>query len=832
MAQAKKKGKAKNRWLMFVISFLVLLMFSVIGGYFALMYAGGQMIDMQKIADIKLEASELYDKNGTKIANLYVKENNRTYVKYTEIPQHVIDAFIAVEDRRFFDHNGIDMVRIGGAIIKDITHGELVEGGSTITQQLAKNVFLSNEQTFWRKTKEMSIAINLEQKYSKQEIMEMYLNKIYLGHGVFGVQNAAQLYFGKNDIKKVTLEEAAMLAAIIKAPSHYSPFLKPDKAKERRDTILRLMMEQGFITQEQKEAAQKQPIPTKKTKLDGAIPAGYESYVDYVVGEAEEKYDISEEMLYRGGWKIYTTFDPKVQDAMVTAFKNDKLFPKKGPKQIVEAGMVVMDKTGGVAAIMGGRNYSHKGFSHAVGMTRQPGSAFKPLAVYAPAFEEKDYNANSTLPNNKQDFNGYKPNNWNGKYSDSVSLKYAMEQSLNIPAVWLLNEIGIGKGIDYVNKFGIQLDKEDRNLSIALGGLSKGTSPLKMAQAYTAFANGGVMSEAHAITKITDDRDNTVGTAQLKQTTVISAKTAWDIHNLLVAVVKNGTGKAAQMDRPVAGKTGTTQSQHGSSKANLDAWFVGYTPEYVGAVWMGFDKEDKQHLMYDGSSKTAKLFREVLNKGLKGMKVTSFQPPAGIEEKKQEEEKPITLDAVLAMENSEPKVVLSWSGAEGQDLTYDVYRFTDSPDNKEMLLAGTKETTFVDPVQGAVLYKYVVMARKADGSEGQISNVANVDISTLEQMLQDSENLHQEGTEDQPDQGNGEIPPPDIPSDNTGGTPEDGLNPDGNGQDGSNQGGSDPNNGQNPDGGQTTPNPDDAGETPPPGIDLPVVPLPDQPTNN
>ncbi|MGD8192385.1 PBP1A family penicillin-binding protein [Brevibacillus ginsengisoli] len=823
MAQAKKKTKKKNRFLMFVISFIALLMFCVVGGYFALLYAGGQMVDMTKLEDIKLEPTELYDKFGTKVGNLSSKENNRTYVKYTDIPKHVIDAFICVEDKRFFEHNGVDMVRVAGAIFKDLTKGELAEGGSTITQQLARNVFLSNDKTFWRKTKEMSIAINLEQHFSKEEIMEMYLNKVYLGHGVYGIGNAAQLYYGKN-VKDLTLDEAAMLASIPKGPSIYSPFNNPDKAKERRDTILRLMMEQGVITKAEKEQAQQQPLPSKKVVLPGTINPSYASYVDYVVQEAEEKYSISEDMLYRGGWKIYTSLDPKMQDSMANAFAKDSLFPKDGPKQKVEAGMVVVDpKTGGVAAMMGGRGYTHKGFSHATDMRRQPGSSFKPLAVYAPAFDTGNWNAGSSLPNNKQDFGGYKPSNWNGKYSDSVNLQYAVEQSLNIPAVWLLNEIGIGKSLDYLKKFGIPLEPDDRNLAIALGGLSKGVSPLIMAQAYTAFDNGGVMSEAHAITSIKDENDNVVATAKVNQTQVISPDTAWRVHELLRAVVTNGTGKAANMDRPVAGKTGTTQSPFGGSNVNKDAWFVGYTPEYVGAVWMGFDKEDRDHLMRDGSSKTAKLFKEVFRDGLNGTDITPFTPPGGIRDTQPvETAKPITLEATLAMENNEPKVVLSWSGSDAKDLTYDVYRFLDSPDNKELLVAGLKDTKFVDPVKGAKIYQYLIVAHKADGTDGPSSNVAKVDMSQIDQMLKDDANQQQQENNtptDQQGNNNPENKPADIPNTDNGGTNTDNNNSSGKPNGSDNQGPSD-NNNQGNTNGTVDPN------SPPSGNQTP-----DQPTN-
>ncbi len=751
MTQTKRKTAKKNRWLMIVIGFFVFLVLSVIGGYFALLYAGEQMIDMQKLEAIKMDASELYDKHGNPIGKL--SRETREYVPITEIPQHVIDAFVAVEDKRFFEHNGIDLIRIAGAILKDIQSGGTVEGGSTITQQLAKNVFLSQEKTFWRKTKEVSIAINLERKFSKQQIMEMYLNKIYLGHGVFGVQAASELYFGK-EVQKLDVAEAAMLAAIPKAPSTYSPFAHPDKAKERRDTILRLMAEQGYITLDQKEVAQKEPLPERSgSEEEEGLPKGYQAYVDYVVREAEEEYGISEDMLYRGGWKIYTALDPKMQDAMVDAYDNPKLFPAGGPKRQVEAGMVVVDpKDGGIAAMMGGRDYKRKGFNYAVDTKRQPGSAFKPLAVYGPALDTGDWTPNSLLSNRKQSFDGYQPENWNHRYSDRVRMYDAVNQSLNVPAVWLLNEIGLNKGLEYLKKFDINLDPEDRNLAIALGGLHTGTSPLKMAQAYTAFVNNGTMVKAHAIVKIQDHDGNNVVTAEPNEVQVLSPRAAWEMHTMLMGVVETGTGKAANIGRPVAGKTGTTQSPVGEKlhvDANLDAWFVGYTPEYVGAIWMGFDPEDKDHIMRSGSAVPSKLFGAVFRQGLRGVKEHDFTPPPGVEvPKPQPQMAAPQATAVLAMENQQPKVVINWTGNEGLDLTYDVYRFTDSPDNKERIATGLKETTFVDPLTQPVIYKYIVVPRDAQGNEGPPSNVAEVDMSQLDQMLKDAQQHHEENPPD------------------------------------------------------------------------------------
>ncbi|MFY0542586.1 transglycosylase domain-containing protein [Brevibacillus sp. H7] len=801
--KAQKLAKKKNSLLLFAVSFLVFLLLSVVGGYFALLYAGEQMIDMRKLEDIKNEASVIYDKNNDEVGTLNVSET-REYMPISQMPKHLIDAFIAVEDKRFFDHKGVDIIRVAGAIVNDIRKGTLAEGGSTITQQLARNVFLSQEQTFWRKTKEISIAIGLERKFSKDQIMEMYLNKVYLGKGKFGVEAAAQYYFGKSVTdKNFTVAESAALAAIPKAPTYYSPFGDPEKAKERRDTILRLMYEQGFITLEQKEQAQKEPMPERKTEEKAGMKKGYEAYVDYVVREVEEKFKISEDELYRGGWEIYTSLDPKMQDAMIRAYENPKNFPKDGAKRSVESAMIVVDaKNGGIAAMMGGRNYQRKGWNLAVDMRRQPGSTLKPLAVYAPALDTRDdLNIHSSLSNQRQSFNGYKPTNYDGVYSDSVDLSRALIKSMNVPAVWLLNEIGVETGVEYLKKFGITLEPQDRNLAIALGGLYKGTSPLEMAQAYTAFPNGGVVSKAHAVVKLKNQRMGYEQSAEPKQDRVLKPQTAWDIHTVLERAVNEGTGKAARIKgRHVAGKTGTTQSAIGDSSVNKDAWFVGYTPEYVSAVWMGFDQEDNQHLMRQGSSMTAKLFATVLSEGLRGVKAKDFERPDGVKEvEKPIEFTPLQLAADLTLDNGQMKVVLSWIGGstEGK-FSYDLYRFVDSVESKQLIASGLTEMSYVDTVNEPNLYKYIVVPRDENGTEGPPSNVAEISMTQLENLLQqgelhNDENLQegevpiegeesgqdggiqdgQDGGSDQENGGTPEQPDPGTPVDGGNGQPTD-----------------------------------------------------------
>ncbi|MED1953330.1 PBP1A family penicillin-binding protein [Brevibacillus centrosporus] len=842
--KAKKKvRKKKNSLLMIAVSFAIFLILSVIGGYFALLYAGDRMIaeNEQKLKDLKAEPTVIYDKNGEEMTSL-IREKNRHYKPINEMPKVLIDAFLTVEDQRFYEHKGIDMIRIGGAIVNDIKKGSLAEGGSTITQQLARTVFLTMDQTFWRKTKEMSIAIGLERRYSKDQILEMYLNRVYLGEGEFGVEDAANFYLGKSvSDPKFNAADAATLAAIPKSPTYYSPFNYPDRAKERRDTILRLMMEEGILTQEQKEQAQAQPLPTEPTETAGAsLKKGYRAFFDQMVDEAEARYGVTEEELYRGGWEVYTTFDPKIQDAMVDQYANAKNFPKDGAKRGVESAMIVVDaKNGGIAGMVGGRNYAAKGFNYATDMQRQPGSSFKPLAVYAPAIDsDSRWESNSSLSNKKQSFNGYEPRNYNNKYSDSVSMNRALIDSLNVPAVWLLNEIGVSTGIDYLKKFGIELAPEDRNLAIALGGLSKGTSPLKMAQAYTAFVNGGVMSEAHSISKITNKSVGVERVYEVKQTEVLKPQSAWEVHSMLERAVQEGTGKAARISgRHVAGKTGTTQSIVGGSDVNKDAWFVGYTPEYVGAVWMGFDPEDKQHLMRQGSSLTAQMFSKVLAEGLKGVKSTDFVRPGGVQEEQKQEETqpPLQLAADMTLDNGKLKAVLSWIGG-APEYTYDVYRVLPNGE-RQLIASGMKETVFVDVLDTTTPYKYVVVPRNADGEEEAPSNVAEISTTQLENLLNAGEDAgNYEGDNSvPPEEGNGNSEE-DQPSDNGNGNGENsgqGGNPS-NGQGQGNPGNQgNPSNPVDP----SLPPPDianpGAGQstTPSQGIELPPPP-PDQDSQN
>jgi penicillin-binding protein 2A len=574
----------------------------------------------------------VYDKNNKEVSEL--SSSKFTSVPLAIIPKQFISAIIAVEDKRFYDHSGVDFRGILRAAWNNLRAGAVVEGGSTITQQLAKNIFLTSEQTYTRKFKEAVTAFRIERKYSKDEILELYLNQIYFGEGTWGVQDAAQVYFGKN-IQDITLAEAALLAGLPKSPTHYSPFQNEEKAKARRNLILKLLYDQKMIDKNEYEKAVNEVITLRDSEQDG-LRGKYPGYVDYVIEEAINKYGYRPEQILIGGLHIYTQMDPVVQSAIETAYENNELFPKSSGKELVQSASVTIDPyTGGIRGIVGYRGkHFYRGFNRATQSKRQPGSSIKPLAVYAPALE-KGYKPDSILIDELTDFNGYTPTNIDDNYRGSVTLYEALIHSLNVPTVALLNEMGIEKA-------GIPLNKNDHNLSIALGGFTEGVSPLEMAQAFSVFPNLGIMNKAHAITKITSSTGKVLFEAAKEQVEVMKPENAYTMTQMLMGVVQEGTGKNAALDRPTAGKTGTTQlpstkEYQGVSGAN-DAWFIGYTPELVTAVWVGYDKLDPKNVMQStGGNHPAKIFRAIMLSALQNIAISPFPKPENYQEEGKKE---------------------------------------------------------------------------------------------------------------------------------------------------------------------------------------------------
>ena len=483
-----------------------------------------------------------------------------------------------------------------------------VGGGSTLTQQLAKNALLTQQQTFSRKIEELFFAIEINHTYSKKDILTMYLNNAYFGNGVWGVQDASKKYFGK-DASDVNLSEAATIAGMLKNPSGYNPIDHMQNAIQRRNVVLGLMANNHKITEQQEKEAQSSSLVLRDTFMqdDGYR---YPYFFDAVVDEAINRYGLSEEDVMNKGLKIYTTLDPSYQSAMQESFNNSYNFPPNAADGTKAQGAsIAMDpKTGAVRAIVGGRGqHVFRGYNRATQMKRQPGSTMKPLAVYSPALQN-GYHYDSELSNKLQKFgkNDYEPHNVDNQYSNKIPMYQALAESKNVPAVWLLDKIGVNKGVQSVENFGIHVNKSDRNLALALGGLSSGVSPLQMARAYSAFANNGNLpNQAYFITKITDAsgkvlaQNNNPGNHR-----IISNNTAKEMTSMLLGVFTNGTGASAQPHGfQVAGKTGSTEVPNSYGFGTKDQWIVGYTPDIVVSTWVGFDRTDQQHYM-QGISET------------------------------------------------------------------------------------------------------------------------------------------------------------------------------------------------------------------------------------
>lgn len=570
------------------------------------LYILAKSVKVGTLEDSLKEVTIVYDKDGDKAGSLsatYGQKGN--YVKLEAISPYIQDAVISTEDKNFYSHGGFDIKGIGRAAVGLITTRSITGGGSTITQQLAKNAYLTLDQTFTRKAKELFMAIEIEKKYSKDEILEMYLNNVYLGSGVWGVQDAAQKYFGVN-ANELTLGQAATIVGMLKGPSIYNPIDHPENANNRRDTVLSVMADNGKITQEQADAESSVDIASQLVDNYVANDDSYKYpyYFDAVIDEAVNKYGISEQDLLNKGYKIYTALDQNQQTAMQNTYQNDYLFPDNAADgQMVQSGSVAVDaNSGGVTALVGGRGeHVFRGFNYATQTQRSPGSAIKPLSVYTAALE-KGYKPSSTLEDQPQSY--YDVKNYDGTYSGEVPMYQALAQSLNAPAVWLLHEMGVKTGFEKAEQFGLKLADSDAYPGLALGGLEKGVSPMTMASAYTVFATGGKRYDAHLITKIIDSSGAIIeDNSKPKSTSVTTSEVADAMTSMMLGTFSSGTGMSAQPSGyTMAGKTGTQEASFDASK-NSDQWVVGYTPNVVIATWLGFDTTDETHYL-EGSSST------------------------------------------------------------------------------------------------------------------------------------------------------------------------------------------------------------------------------------
>ncbi|MGU3567294.1 transglycosylase domain-containing protein [Paenibacillus sp. D51F] len=573
-------------------------------GIAALHWAGDAVTDGARALGEPVAPSLLIDRQGKQLGVLTSPQYGyRGGELERQLPHLLKEAFVATEDKRFYSHGGIDFRALLRAAAANVSSGRIVEGGSSITQQLARTAYLSNEKSLLRKALEMAAALSLERRYSKDELLRQYLSRVYMGKQLYGVKAAAERYFGESRLERLELWQIATLAAIPKGPALYNPIDHPERSKERRQVVLRLMREQGYITQRQMEMAgavdYKAPAAPKK-------PASA-SLAEAVIREAGERASLSEEELLGGGYTVAVGLDAGLQADIEKKLARDADLPKSSLGKPVQAAAVVLDNgTAEIMAFAGGSSGASGGFNRAFAR-RQPGSAFKPISVYGPALETGLYSPESMLEDRKASYGGYAPTNPGGVYRGSVPMRQAVQNSINSPAVWLLQQIGLQASVKFASGLGIRLGKEDRHLAIALGGLSSGVTPVEMAQAYRAFAAGGSYEEAHLIRSITDRHGRIVYAFQPAGKRAMSAETAAAMTSMLQGAARDGTGRKAGLGREVAGKTGTTQLEGGPPGSSRDAWFVGYTARYTASVWMGLDRAGAEYMTASGAD-AARLF--------------------------------------------------------------------------------------------------------------------------------------------------------------------------------------------------------------------------------
>lgn len=724
--KSKKKKKNKGKiWFYSIFFAIVLGIVCAIVGYLLIIFNGERILAENGNKLEFGEASIIYDASGTEISRLYDVTDNREVAEFSEIPEIVRQAFVATEDQRFYEHSGLDFIAIGRALVKDVIARSAVEGGSTITQQLAKNVFLSADKTVFRKATEASIAVALEQQMSKDQILTMYLNRIYYGRGIHGIKAAAEYYFDTN-LEDLEIWQAASLAAMPKAPNRFNPISNPEASMERRAVVLKLLYDQGYITEaemnEAKAVEYVQPDHAEKY-----TNSKYTAFIDYVVEEAIEVTGLSEEELRVGGYQIYTTLSVGAQDAMDTEFNNKDNFEESVDEELAQGAMVIIDHaTGEIKAMSGGRDYVKKGWNR-VTQPRQPGSAYKPIISYGPALETGNFTPSTVLKNDKKCFGNYCPaDRWGAA---SVTMQQALQDSRNLAAVWLLNEVGLKAADSFATKLGVGLTDDDMNLSSALGGLSRGFSPLQMATAFSVIANDGMSVDPHTITKITGKGGYEKKYKAPKAERLMKDTTAAYLTSMMRGVVESGTAKRAQIDRPVAGKTGTTQ--HGipdyNGKGNRDAWFVGYTAEWTAAVWMGYDKTNATHVLKSGSSQAASLFAKVMKPALASIPKNDFKP---VETPKVEVPTLTMGNLSYTYDEDAIKVTLKWDIQYEGDVTFEVFRMEQNSGNF-VHYAETEDRNMMDDMSvfPGNNYQYYVVAHDLENNiSSEPSNTVSIDI--------------------------------------------------------------------------------------------------------
>ncbi len=605
--------KTKKR----IFLFAILIILSVVS---VSLFSTVPDLSVEKITEIS-ETLTIYD-NENNVSALLDGGQRRKSISIKNVPEHVINALIAVEDIRFYEHNGIDIKRIFGALFNDIKAGNLKEGGSTITQQLIKNSHLSNDKKFSRKIYEAILALQLERQYDKDEILEMYLNFVYFGRGAYGIQAASEAYFGIN-VEELTVSQGATLIGILKAPSRYAPHINMDNAIKRRNTVLMQMKKYGFISEEQCINCTNEDI----TVIEKSILPDYGYYTDYVLNESAECLNITVDELLAGGYNIYTSLDPFLQKELQEIYENKDNFPDE---KVQSASVIIDNNSGAISALIGGREHSGMRIYNRVTARRQPGSTIKPLLVYGPAFENKSITPSTVLDDYRKEFSGYMPTNYKDVYYGKVTVREALSLSLNVPAVELLLKNGIEYSKEYAQKTGIKFDEDDKYLALALGGMKYGVTPIEIAGAYSMLACNGEYKEPYCVKKITDSNGKTLYEHKAEKKRVFSESTAFLLTDILKDVSKQENNGHIALSGKIATKTGTVGY---SEKGHSDAWSVGYDKTHTVSVWMGYDvTTNEQYLPYEvtGSAQPSKISAQIFNKIIEKYGYKEFVQPESV----------------------------------------------------------------------------------------------------------------------------------------------------------------------------------------------------------
>lgn len=568
-------------------------------------------------------------------------------LNYNQIPKDLQNALVSTEDHTFWQGSSIDAKGILRAAFVDLWSHSLAQGGSTIQEQLAKIVYLNDQKTITRKIRQVVLGVQIDRHFTKQEILAMYFNKIYLGENTTGVEQAAQRYFGINLAKDphLTLDQAALLAGLPQAPSAYDPLQNPQAAMTRRNEVLQNMVKYGYIPQATATKAEKAPLGVSYHHITNdpwnQNPLLLNFVYDYLQNHLGNNQSIIPAQLNQGGLKIYTTIEPNVQNAINKVFWSTNYngnFPGPTKGTVVQGAAVFVDpKTGGILGAAGSRKQGFVPFGYdRVYATSSPGSSIKPIIDYGPAIQSGQWTPSSILHNQPQSFNGYKPVNWDPSAPSRVTLQYGITWSQNIASVWLLDQLGISTGIKFAENDGITFTPQQKQeLCVAIG--CESVSPIQMAQAYEPFDNSGQQMPTYLVNRIVNSQGAVIYQHPAAQPhTVMTPQTAATMTQLMQSVVQNGTGQYAQIPGwGVAGKTGTVQYDSNQTLAQLNwvrtGWFDGYTPNMVGSIYIAYDQTDAQHhlswVVEDPSGNCAQLWHDIVNLAVQGQKPQQFQYP-------------------------------------------------------------------------------------------------------------------------------------------------------------------------------------------------------------